>query len=163
MIKTEILSWWSFPLSMRCPSSLLINFAWKSVLLDIRMTTSDCFLGPFAISLAQNCHVLNVSSIQQKSEKNCKPYSGFFLSKAFFCQSILEGLGIPTHRHSLEWGLHLKKNLLIFFFLNARKCRLLAASGTQIGGKKYLSYLHWFSFLLFLKTVWGLRGLTDFF
>ena len=39
-----------FPLmSMKCSSlSLLINFGWKSILLDIRMATQACFLDFFA-------------------------------------------------------------------------------------------------------------------
>ena len=36
-------------MSIKCPSpSLLIDFSLKSVLLDIRMATPACFLGPFA-------------------------------------------------------------------------------------------------------------------
>ena len=36
-------------MSIKCPSpSLLIDFSLKSVLLDIRMATPTCFLGPFA-------------------------------------------------------------------------------------------------------------------
>ena len=36
-------------MSMKCPSpSLLIDFSLKSILLDIRMATPPCFLGPFA-------------------------------------------------------------------------------------------------------------------
>ena len=36
-------------MSIKCPSqSLLIDFSLKSVLLDIRMATPPCFLGPFA-------------------------------------------------------------------------------------------------------------------
>ena len=36
-------------MSMKCPSpSLLIDFSLKSILLDIRMATPTCFLGPFA-------------------------------------------------------------------------------------------------------------------
>ena len=36
-------------MSMKCPSpSLLIDFSLKSILLDIRMATPACFLGPFA-------------------------------------------------------------------------------------------------------------------
>ena len=36
-------------MSMKCPSpSLLIDYSLKSILLDIRMATPACFLGPFA-------------------------------------------------------------------------------------------------------------------
>ena len=36
-------------MSMKCPSpSLMIDFSLKSILLDIRMSTPACFLGPFA-------------------------------------------------------------------------------------------------------------------
>ena len=36
-------------MSIKCPSpSLLINFSLKLILLDIRMATPSCFLGPFA-------------------------------------------------------------------------------------------------------------------
>ena len=36
-------------MSMKCPSlSLLINFGWKSILLDIRMAAPVCFLVQFA-------------------------------------------------------------------------------------------------------------------
>ena len=39
-------------MSMQCPSpSFLITFGWKSILLDIRMATPACFLGPFAWKL----------------------------------------------------------------------------------------------------------------
>ena len=35
-------------MSMKCPFlSLLITFGWKSILLDIKMTTPTCFLGLF--------------------------------------------------------------------------------------------------------------------
>ena len=50
MFRIETFSWWIFPLmNMKCPSSsCLITFGWKSILLDIRMATPACFLGPFA-------------------------------------------------------------------------------------------------------------------
>ena len=43
-------SWWIFHLvSMKCPfPSLLINFGWKSTLLDIKIAIPACFLDPFA-------------------------------------------------------------------------------------------------------------------
>ena len=37
-----------FPFDEYKVSSYLITFGWKSILLDIRMATPACFLGPFA-------------------------------------------------------------------------------------------------------------------
>jgi hypothetical protein len=53
MFRIDMSSWWIFNLvSMKCPSpSLLINFGSKSILLDIRMATPACFLGPFVWKL----------------------------------------------------------------------------------------------------------------
>ena len=50
MLKTETSLGWIVPvISIKCPSpSLLIDFSLKSNLLDIRITTYSCFLGPFA-------------------------------------------------------------------------------------------------------------------
>jgi len=37
-------------MGMKCPSpSILINFGWMCILLDIRMVTPACFLGPFCL------------------------------------------------------------------------------------------------------------------
>ena len=49
IFSTEICSSWIFHVTnMKCPSvSLLIDFTWKSILLDIRKATPACFLGPF--------------------------------------------------------------------------------------------------------------------
>jgi hypothetical protein len=50
MFRIETYSQWTFPLMyMKNPFlSLFNNFGWKPILLDIRMTTSACFLGLFA-------------------------------------------------------------------------------------------------------------------
>jgi hypothetical protein len=50
MFRIEMSSWWIFLLmSMKCPSpTLLIYFASKSTLLDIRMASPACILGLFA-------------------------------------------------------------------------------------------------------------------
>ena len=49
MFSIEISSWRMFPVTnMKCPSlSLLINFSLRFILLDIRIATPACFLGPF--------------------------------------------------------------------------------------------------------------------
>jgi hypothetical protein len=56
MSRTELSSWWIFPLmSMKSPSlSLLIKFCQKSTLLDIRMSTPNswfCLLGKLFLAL----------------------------------------------------------------------------------------------------------------
>lgn len=50
VFRIEMYSWWICPLmSMKCTSlSLLISFGWKSILLDIRIPTPACSMGPFA-------------------------------------------------------------------------------------------------------------------
>jgi hypothetical protein len=49
MFRTETFSWQIFPLmNMKCPSKCFVIFCRKSTLLDIRMATPACFLGPFA-------------------------------------------------------------------------------------------------------------------
>jgi hypothetical protein len=50
MVRIDSSFWWILPLmSMKCPSlCFLISLDWNSILLDIRMATPACFLGPFA-------------------------------------------------------------------------------------------------------------------
>jgi hypothetical protein len=52
MFRIETFSWWIFHLmNMKCPSPsffFLITFSLKFILLNIRMVTLTCFLGPFA-------------------------------------------------------------------------------------------------------------------
>jgi hypothetical protein len=50
IFRIESSSWKILPLMiMKCPSfSFLMTLGWKSILLDIRMTTPACFFRPFA-------------------------------------------------------------------------------------------------------------------
>jgi hypothetical protein len=90
MFTIETFSWWIFPLMKnRCPSlSHLITFGWKSILLDIMISTPDCFLRPFAwmIFFHPFTHRYLLSlllwcvSCMQQNFKSCLPFQSVSLS-----------------------------------------------------------------------------------